>query len=153
MRRPLADLQRARPLPPDDVFRRLVVVRDRLLANPAQATSSAALAKAAGLSRFHFLRRWKEAFGTTPHEDLTRMRIAQAKKLLQNDAGSVTDVCFDVGFSSVGSFSALFAERCGCPPTAWRRRYIQVATTIGDRSALYIPYCFLARSAAPLVAA
>lgn len=134
-----------RPLPPDDVFRRLVVVRDQLLADPAAATSSAALAKAAGLSRFHFLRRWKEAFGTTPHDDLTRMRITRAKQLLERDAASVTDVCFDVGFSSLGSFSTLFAERCGCPPSAWRRRYVQVTTTIGGRSALFIPHCFLVR--------
>lgn len=143
---PKAAARTTRPLPPDDVFRRLVVVRDQLLADPARAASSSSLAKAAGLSRFHFLRRWKEAFGTTPHEDLTRMRIAQAKRLLERDAGSVTDVCFDVGFSSLGSFSALFAERCGCPPSAWRRRYVQVTTTIGGRSALYIPYCFLERS-------
>lgn len=134
-----------RALPPDDVFRRLVRVRDALLADPANAPSSAALAKQAGLSRFHFLRRWKEAFGVTPHEDLTRLRIARAKELLARDAGSVTDVCLEVGFSSLGSFSTMFAERAGCPPSAWRRHYIQVTSTIPDRSALFVPYCFAVR--------
>jgi AraC-like DNA-binding protein len=137
-----------RPLPPDDVFRRLVVVRDRLLADPAAAPSQAELAREAGLSRFHFLRRWREAFGVTPHEDLTRLRIARAKALLAADAASITDVCFDIGFSSLGSFSTLFAERAGCPPSAWRRRFVQVTASIHDRSALVVPWCFAFRHGA-----
>jgi AraC-like DNA-binding protein len=131
-----------RPLPPDDVFRRLAAVRDWLLADPGAAPGLAELARRAGLSRFHFVRRWKEAFGVTPHEDLTRQRIAHAKALLIGDRVSVTDVCLEVGFSSLGSFSTLFAERVGCPPSAWRRRYVQVAAAIHDPSALIIPWCF-----------
>jgi AraC-like DNA-binding protein len=136
-----------RPLPPDDVFRRLAVLRDGLLADPAAAPGQAELARRAGLSRFHFLRRWKEAFGVTPHEDLTRQRIARAKALLARDHASVTDVCFEVGFSSLGSFSTMFAERAGCPPSAWRRRFYQVNATWADRSALVIPWCFSYRLA------
>jgi AraC-like DNA-binding protein len=131
----------ARPLPPDDVFRRLVTIRDWLVADPAAAPPLDQLARRAGMSRFHFLRRWKEAFGVTPHEDVTRLRIARAKALLAADA-SVTDVCFEVGFASLGSFSTLFAERAGCPPSAWRRRYYQVTAQLHDRSALVIPWCF-----------
>jgi AraC-like DNA-binding protein len=139
-----------RALPPDDVFRRLVLVRDRLRSDPSSsALSSSALAKQAGLSRFHFLRRWREAFGVTPHEDLTRLRVARAKELLARDSASVTDVCLEVGFSSLGSFSTMFAERAGCAPTAWRRRYVQVTSTIGDRSALFVPHCFIMRTACP----
>lgn len=134
-----------RPLPPDDVFRRLVAVRDELLADPGEAPPQAELARRAGLSRFHFLRRWKEAFVVTPHEDLTRLRIARAKTLLAGDAGSVTDVCFEVGFASLGSFSTLFAERAGCPPSAWRRRYWQVASAVHDRALLLVPWCYARR--------
>jgi AraC-like DNA-binding protein len=135
-----------RPLPPDDVFRRLAVLRDWLLSDPAAAPAQEELARRAGMSRFHFLRRWKEAFGVTPHEDLTRLRIARAKWLLATDRASVTEVCFEVGFSSLGSFSTLFAERVGCPPSAWRR-YYQVTSAIYDRSALVIPWCFSYRLA------
>ena len=131
-----------RRLPPDDVFRRLVAIRDWVLADPADVPPQAELARRAGMSRFHFLRRWKEAFGVTPHEDLTRLRIAHAKTLLRGDHASVTDVCLEVGFSSLGSFSTLFAERVGCPPSAWRRRYWQVAATLADPGALVIPWCF-----------
>ena len=116
----------ARPLPPDDVFRRLVDVRDWLRQHPGDAPPQDELARRAGLSRFHFVRRWREAFGVTPHQDLTALRIARAKALLLADA-SVTAVCFEVGFTSLGSFSTLFAERAGCPPSAWRRRFWQVA--------------------------
>jgi AraC-like DNA-binding protein len=137
-----------RPLPPDDVFRRLVVLRDWLLADPAAAPAQAELARRAGLSRFHFLRRWKEAFGVTPHEDVTRLRIARAKALLAGDRASVTDVCFEVGFSSLGSFSTMFAERAGCPPSAWRRRFYQVNAALTDPSALVIPWCFSFRHGA-----
>lgn len=137
-----------RPLPPDDVFRRLVVIRDLLLADPAAAPPQEELARQAGLSRFHFLRRWKEAFGTTPHEDLTRLRIARAKALLAADAASVTDVCLEVGFASLGSFSTLFAERAGCPPSAWRRRYHQVTAAVYERSELVVPWCFARRRGA-----
>jgi AraC-like DNA-binding protein len=136
-----------RPLPPDHVFRRLVLLRDGLLADPAAAPAQEELARRAGLSRFHFLRRWKEAFGITPHEDLTRLRIARAKTLLAGDHASVTDVCLEVGFSSLGSFSTLFAERAGCPPSAWRRRFWQVNAALPDPSALVIPWCFTYRHA------
>ena len=135
-----------RPLPPDDVFRRLVLVRDGLLADPARAPAQQVLARRAGLSRFHFLRRWKEAFGVTPHEDLTRLRIARAKSLLAGDWASVTEVCLEVGFESLGSFSTLFAERVGCPPSAWRRRYYQVSATLADQSLLVVPWCFSFRN-------
>lgn len=136
-----------RPLPPDDVFRRLAVIRDALRADPAAAPPQADLARRAGLSRFHFLRCWKDAFGATPHEDLTRLRIARAKALLARDTATVTDVCFEVGFASLGSFSTLFAERVGCPPSAWRRRYWQVAAAVHDRSAMLVPWCFASRLA------
>lgn len=135
-----------RPLPPDDVFRRLVRVRDLLATDPGNAPTQSELARQAGLSRFHFVRRWREAFGTTPHEDLTRLRIARAKQLLMRDAASVTDVCLDVGFHSLGSFTTLFAERVGCPPGAWRRHVVQVTTSLADQQVrLGIPACWLYR--------
>jgi AraC-like DNA-binding protein len=130
------------------VFRRLVAVRERLLADPASAPPLAVIARRAGLSRHHCLRRWKEAFGVTPHEDVTRLRIARAKVLLAAEVASVTDVCFEVGYGSLGSFSALFAERAGCPPSAWRRRYHRVAADLAGPASLLVPWCFALRHGA-----
>jgi len=135
-----------RRLPPDDVFRRLVVIRDTLRGNPAEAPRMDELARRAGLSRFHFQRRYKEAFGRTPLEDITLLRIERAKALLAGDA-SITDVCLEVGYSSLGSFSTLFAERAGCPPSAWRRRYVQVVKAMPEPAIFAIPWCFAIRNA------
>jgi AraC-like DNA-binding protein len=95
------------------------------------------------MSRYHFVRRFRDAFGATPHQYLMRIRLDRARKLLTADAASVTDVCMDVGFSSLGSFSTLFARRVGVPPSSYRRRVYWVRELPGGVSRLYIPACFL----------
>ena len=77
-------------------------------------------ARAAGLSSFHFIRRFEAVFGETPHQFRTRERLTAAQRLLAR-GHSVTDVCLDVGFSSLGSFSALFARRIGVSPVRYQR--------------------------------
>ena len=69
------------------------------------------ISRQACLSRFHFLRLFRDTFETTPHQYLIQRRIEKAKELLRLKEMSVTDVCFEVGFESLGSFSALF-RRC-----------------------------------------
>jgi AraC-like DNA-binding protein len=125
------------------VFRRLVLVREELLDNPTERTKLEDLARRAGVSHFHLVRRWREAFGRTPHDDVTAIRIARAKRLLETDNASVTEICFGLGYSSLGSFSTLFAERVGCPPIAWRRRFVQAGWIERDGVARYAPWCFL----------
>jgi AraC-like DNA-binding protein len=71
------------------------------------------VAARANLSPYHFLRVYKRACGETPHEFLTRLRIERAKTLLARGSHNVTEACFEVGFSSLGSFSNLFAYRVG----------------------------------------
>jgi AraC-like DNA-binding protein len=126
----------------DDVLRRLRHARDYLHAHYAERLVLATLASQAGISRYHFLRLFREAFGATPHQYLIQVRIERAKTLLAAEQGSVTDVCFDVGFSSLGSFSALFTERVGRPASAWRRRIWQVAQQPYGLAPLVIPWCF-----------
>jgi AraC-like DNA-binding protein len=72
------------------------------------------------LSRFHFLRLFRQAFNETPHQYLTQRRIEKAKELLSSSGLTVTDVCFEVGFESLGSFSSLFHKRVGHPPITYR---------------------------------
>src|SRR5215208_1411291 len=102
----LPDLRRARDL------------MDRAYAEPLDL---AALADAAGYSRFHFLRSFEAAYGETPGRYLTRRRIEWAKDLLRAANLTITEVCYLVGFSSVGSFSARFAELVGVPPSVYRQ--------------------------------
>ena len=123
----------------DESFRRLLRARDAIHARYAQSLRLEDLAREAALSPFHFLRLFRSAFGETPHQYLTRVRIDAAKRLLLADA-PVTDVCFDVGFQSLGSFSALFAKRVGSPPSAFRRRIHGFAF---GRQQAWIPYCYV----------
>jgi AraC-like DNA-binding protein len=126
----------------NDVFIRLCRARDYLHAHHAEPLSLADLASQAAISPYHFLRLFREAFGATPHQYLIDVRIERAKALLAVGHGSVTDVCLDVGFSSLGSFSALFARRVGRSPSEWRRRTWQVAKETYGLAPLAIPWCF-----------
>ena len=80
------------------------------------------IGRAAGLSPNHLLRGYRALFGRTPHQQLIELRLARAAELLRAGDASVSEVCLAVGFSSLGSFSALFRRRMGCAPQAYRRR-------------------------------
>jgi AraC-like DNA-binding protein len=81
------------------------------------------LARAAGLSRAHFSREFKRAFGESPHGYLLTRRLERAAALLRNTDRSVADICFSVGLSSVGSFTTSFTRTFGKSPTAYRAEY------------------------------
>jgi AraC-like DNA-binding protein len=96
----------------------------------------------ANLSPYHFLRVYKQAFQETPHEFLTRLRIERAKTLLARGSHNVTEACFEVGFSSLGSFSTLFAHRVGLPPSEYRR-YVRSGVAVPRTvRPLFVPTCF-----------
>lgn len=82
-----------------------------------------ALARAAGYSRYHFARSFREVYGETPARYLTSRRIERAKDLLRATTLSVTEICHLVGFSSLGSFSARFSAMTGMSPTEYRKRF------------------------------
>ena len=102
------------------VLRRLVRARELIADAYAEPLTLERMAREAGLSRFHLLRAFRATFGETPAEHLRRVRLARAKELLGRGAG-VTEACFEVGFSSVGSFSTLFSRAVGQSPDAFRR--------------------------------
>jgi AraC-like DNA-binding protein len=81
------------------------------------------LAKAAGLSRAHFSREFRRAFGESPHAYLLTRRLERAAALLRTTDRSVADICFSVGLQSVGSFTTSFARTYGVSPTAYRAKY------------------------------
>jgi AraC-like DNA-binding protein len=81
------------------------------------------LARAAGLSRAHFSREFRRAFGEPPHAYLMTRRLERAAALLRATDRSVADICFSVGLTSVGSFTSTFTRTFGISPTAYRARY------------------------------
>jgi AraC-like DNA-binding protein len=95
------------------------------------------MAAEAGFSKFHFARAFKDAYGETPANYLTRRRVERAKDLLRSANLTVTEVCMLVGFSSLGSFSTRFSELVGMSPSAFQR----AAAARGGPPP--IPGCFL----------
>src|SRR4051794_13376553 len=81
------------------------------------------LAQAAGLSRAHFSREFRRAFGDSPHQYLLTRRLERAAALLRNTDRSVADICFSVGLQSVGSFTTSFTRTYGKSPTVYRAEF------------------------------
>jgi transcriptional regulator GlxA family with amidase domain len=103
-------------------LRRLRRARDQMDRQYAEPLDVAALARTACMSTAHFSRRFRDAYGETPYSYLMTRRIERAKALLRQGELSVTDVCFEVGWSSLGSFSARFTEVVGATPSEYRAR-------------------------------
>jgi AraC-like DNA-binding protein len=100
---------------------RLRRVRDRIDREYAQPLDVEALARDAHMSAGHFSRRFRLAYGESPYSYLMTRRIERAMALLRHGDLSVTEVCFAVGCSSLGTFSARFTELVGVPPSTYRR--------------------------------
>ena len=92
---------------------------DRTFAEPLDIPC---LARIAEVSQAHFIRTFRATFGETPHRYLQRRRVERAMFLLRESDRSVTEICLDVGFTSLGTFSRTFREIVGCPPTTYRAR-------------------------------
>jgi transcriptional regulator GlxA family with amidase domain len=88
----------------------------------AQPLDVEALARGAHMSAGHLSRRFREAYGESPYSYLMTRRIERAMALLRGGDLSVTEVCFEVGCSSLGTFSTRFTELVGMPPSVYRRR-------------------------------
>jgi AraC-like DNA-binding protein len=108
----------------------------------AQELRLADLSLEAGLSAWHFLRAFRQAFGETPHAFLTRLRLERAKELLTVSGRPVTEICFDVGFTSLGSFSTLFRRHVGLSPATFRRRVRPWVSVPGRHPWAFVPFCF-----------
>lgn len=96
-------------------------VRDRIDREYAQPLDVESLARGAHISAGHLSRQFRLAFGESPYSYLMTRRIERAMALLRRGDLSVTEVCFDVGCSSLGTFSTRFTELVGVPPSAYRR--------------------------------
>jgi AraC-like DNA-binding protein len=124
------------------LLRHLLRVRDlidRAYAGPLDIPD---LARSAHVSESYFSRSFKAAFAETPHRYLLRRRMERAKALLRAGELSVTEVCLDVGFTSLGSFSAQFRRFVGESPTSYRER-------AGHAELARVPGCLVKRYTRP----
>ena len=105
----------------EDLNRRLLRARDAMDRAYAEPLDVAAVAAVAHISPAHFSRTFRAVFGETPHRYLQRRRVERSMFLLRETDLRVTDICLDVGFTSLGTFSRTFREIVGQPPLAYRR--------------------------------
>jgi AraC-like DNA-binding protein len=101
------------------------------------------LARAAGLSRAHFSREFRRAFGESPHAYLLTRRLERAAALLRTTDRSVADICLSVGLRSIGSFTTSFTRTFGVSPTAYRAKFPPAAQHV------MVPSCVIRAHARP----
>jgi len=104
----------------EELYRRLYLSREWINDNLTSKITLDQMAGAACLNKFHFLSNFKQVFHTTPHQYLMERRLQKAFDLLKHQRHSVTEVCYLLGFESIGSFSNQFRKRFGVPPSALR---------------------------------
>jgi AraC-like DNA-binding protein len=114
--------------------RRMLRARDAMDRDFAKPLDIAALARIAIVSEAHFIRVFRATFGETPHRYLQRRRVERAMFLLRETDLSVTEICFEVGFSSLGTFSRTFTSIVGESPSAYRA---------GAADLRAVPVCFM----------
>jgi AraC-like DNA-binding protein len=120
----------------EDRNRRMLRARDTMDRAFAQPLDVRALARVAHVSPAHFSRQFTATFGEPPHRYLQRRRVERAMELLRETGRPVTEICFDVGFNSLGTFSRTFKVVIGEPPSAYRARFA------GEGARLRVPACW-----------
>ena len=123
--------------------RHLLRARDLVDARYAEPLGVDDLARAAGLSRAHFSREFRRAFGESPHAYLLTRRLERAAALLRGTDNSVAEICLSVGLVSVGSFTTSFRRIYGCTPTVYRAAFPPASTYA------MIPACVLRSNLRP----
>jgi len=121
---------------------RLRRVRDRIDREYAQPLDVEALARDAHMSAGHFSREFRRAYGESPYSYLMTRRIERAMALLRRGELSVTEVCFEVGCSSLGTFSTRFTELVGVPPSSYARQ--------AERTMAGMPPCVVKQVTRPI---
>jgi AraC-like DNA-binding protein len=117
--------------------RHLLRARDLIDGRYSEQLDLAALASAAHVSPRHFSRSFRRVFGETPHQYLLTRRLERARHLLRTTDTQIAEICLEVGFTSVGSFTTTFRRQTGISPTTFRKAYG------GPSAADRIPLCFV----------
>lgn len=127
----------------EDLNRRLLRARDAMDRAYAEPLDVRAIAAVAHISPAHFSRRFRTVFGETPHRYLQRRRVERSMFLLRETERSVTDVCVEVGFTSLGTFSRTFREIVGETPSGYRSGHLPIV----------VPHCVQMANTRPRAAA
>ncbi len=125
-----------------DIYQRIAAAKLYIDGNFQQDIDLELVSKQAFLSRFHFHRLFKQVYKRTPHQYITQKRLDKAKFLLAENK-PVNEVCSEVGFESIGSFTSLFKKETGFPPTYYRNMAWLKKQASLDQPKRFIPHCFI----------
>jgi transcriptional regulator GlxA family with amidase domain len=130
--------------PDPDLLRRLLRAKDRMDAASHEQWPVHRLARVSGVSHEHFARSFKQAFGVPPHRYLLTRRIERAVALLRDTDLAITEVAFETGWSSLGTFGRIFRDITGESPGELRAREKDAAHALRE-----VPHCFVAAAHRP----
>jgi len=125
-----------------EIYDRLIAAKTFMDENFHEPISLDQISQKAFLSRFHFHRLFSQVYRKTPHQYLTHRRMEKAKDLLEENK-TVTDVCIEVGFESLGSFSVLFKKEIGFAPQYYRNMAWLKKQQSLEQPKKVIPHCFI----------
>ena len=125
-----------------DLYERIVAAKVFIDENYHEPIGLDEISRKAFLSRYHFHRLFSQVYKKTPHQYLTLKRIEKAKDLLSENR-QVTEVCNEVGFESLGSFSVLFKKEIGFAPTYYRNMAWLKKQKAKELPKAFIPHCFI----------
>ena len=124
------------------IYQRIALAKIYIDENYQEAIDLDDIAEQAFISRFHFHRLFTRIYRRTPHQYLTRKRLDKARDLLAENK-PVTEVCNEVGFESIGSFSVLFKKEVGFAPTYYRNMAWLKKQQVKEQPKTVIPHCFI----------
>ena len=126
-----------------DVYKKIVTAKVFIDENFREPIDLDLLSREACLSRYHFHRLFTRIYQITPHQYLTRKRIGQARQWLAGKDFTITEICNDIGFESIGSFSSLFKKESGYAPLNYRHRAWHKEQQVQEQPRSAIPHCFI----------
>ena len=125
-----------------EIYQRIAAAKVYIDKNYQESIDLEQISQQAFLSRFHFHRLFRQVYKRTPHQYLTRKRLDKAKDLLSENK-AVTQVCNEVGFESIGSFSVLFKKEIGFAPQYYRNMAYRKKLEQSAQPKKAIPHCFI----------
>ncbi len=126
-----------------EVYQRIVSAKIFIDENFDQQLDLDIISRQSCISRFHFHRLFTRIYRKTPHQYLTKKRIDNAKLMLADDDLSVSEICNNVGFESIGSFSILFKRQIGFAPQYYRNLAFAKKQLAKKQPKAFIPHCFI----------
>src|ERR1700761_4359730 len=126
-----------------DVYKKIISAKVYIDQHFQEPVDLDRLSREACLSRFHFHRLFTRIYRLTPHQYLTRKRLEHARRSLTGKQGTIIEICNEVGFESIGSFSTLFKKEIGHPPANYRLLAWQKQEQAKTQPRTFIPGCFM----------